>query len=47
MHGFESYLHNRSQFVFHNNNKSETKHITHGVPQGSILGTTPIYYICE
>ena len=27
-----------SQYVEYNNAKSEIKHITHGVPQGSILG---------
>ena len=39
----KSYLTNRSQFVMYNNNKSETKYITHGVPQGSIVG--PLYFI--
>ena len=34
----KSYLTNISQFVMYNNSKSETKFITHGVPQGSILG---------
>ena len=38
-----SYLMNRSQFVMYNNSKSETKFITHGVPQGSILG--PLFFI--
>ena len=38
-----SYLTNRSQFVMYNNSKSETKFITHGVPQGSILG--PLFFI--
>ena len=33
----KSYLTNRSQFVVHNNSKSEVKFMTHGVPQGSIL----------
>ena len=28
-----SYLHNISQFVLYDNTKSETKHITHGVPK--------------
>ena len=35
---FKSYLSNRSQYVEYNIAKSVTKHITHGVPQGSILG---------
>ena len=34
----KSYLTNRSQFVLYNNVKSETKFVTHDVPQGSILG---------
>ena len=39
----KSYLTNRSQFVVYNNSKSEIKFITHGVPQGSILG--PLFFI--
>ena len=39
----KSYLTNRSQFVMYNNTKSETKFITHGVLQGSILG--PLFFI--
>ena len=39
----KSYLTNKSQFVMYNNCKSETKFITHGVPQGSILG--PLVFI--
>ena len=35
---FKSYLHNRSQFVHLNGTNSETKIITCGVPQGSVLG---------
>ena len=40
---FSSYLNNRSQFVHYNDYNSEKKHITHGVPQGSILG--PLLFI--
>ena len=35
---FSSYLNNRSQFVSYNNIFSETRYITCGVPQGSVLG---------
>ena len=38
-----SYLNNRSQFVQYNDYNSEKTHITHGVPQGSILG--PLLFI--
>ena len=38
-----SYLNKRSQFVHYNDYNSETKLITHGVPQGSILG--PLLFI--
>ena len=40
---FKSYLANRSQYVIYNKSKSEVKNITHGVPQGSILG--PLLFI--
>ena len=36
---FASYFNNRSKFVHYNDYNSERKHITHGVPQGAILGT--------
>ena len=39
----DSYLNNRSQFVHYNDHNSGRKHITHGVPQGSILG--PLLFI--
>ena len=35
---FSSYLKNREQYVSISNVKSDTKHIAHGVPQGSVLG---------
>ena len=35
---FTSYLSNRTQYVSINNTSSDTKHITCGVPQGSVLG---------
>ena len=38
-----SYLNNRSQYVHLNDYNSGIKHITHGVPQGSILG--PLLFI--
>ena len=40
---FRSYLANISQYGMYNNSKSETKHITHGVLQGYILG--PLLFI--
>ena len=42
---FESYLSERSQYVEFQNTQSDTKSITHGVPQGSILG--PILFIID
>ena len=40
---FKSYLTNCEQFVSYNDVPSETKQITHGVPQGSIVG--PLLFI--
>ena len=40
---FKSYLTNRTQYVQYGNSKSETKTITHGFPEGSILG--PLLFI--
>ena len=38
-----NYLSDRKQYVVYNNTKSDEKHITCGVPQGSILG--PILFL--
>ena len=38
-----SYLTERQQFVYLNGNKSQTKRITAGVPQGSVLG--PLFFL--
>ena len=43
---FNSYLTYRTQYVQYGNSKSETKTITHGVPQGCILRIA-IYFICQ
>ena len=40
---FKSYLSFRVQFVEYNNCHTDNKQITHGVPQGSILG--PLLFI--
>ena len=40
---FKSYVTSRTQYVQYGNSKSETKTITKGVPQGSILG--PLVFI--
>ena len=38
LHWFDSYLNDRSQYVFINGETSDRKTITCGVPQGSVLG---------
>ena len=42
---FESYLKNRKQYVIYKNSESDKDSITHGVPQGSILGPLLIIII--
>ena len=42
---FKSYLTNRTQYVYINDNQSEIKNITHGVPQGSIWDPFSLLYI--
>ena len=42
---FSSYLYKRSQFVSYNNTPSETKSITCGVPQGSVLGPLLLFLL--
>ena len=42
---FTSYLSNISQYVLINNTTSDTKHITCGVPQGSVTWITIIFVI--
>ena len=39
------FLNNREQFVSYNDVLLETKQISHGVPQGSILGPPTIHTI--
>ena len=42
----KSYLNNRKQYVHYNGCDSDAKTVTHGVPQGSIIGPLPfILYI--
>ena len=40
---FRSYLSNRQQYVTIDNCKSQTRPISHGVPQGSVLG--PLFFL--
>ena len=42
---FKSYLENRKQYVCYSDTLSATMPITHGVPQGPILGLLFILYI--
>ena len=40
-----SYISNRKQYVSYNDTVSDMLKITCGVPQGSILGPTTVYFI--